>query len=116
MRIFNFKREPQKSEEEYRHDYTKCLDVIKSIKTEEHWVTASKYIGLFSKKWCHFYKNEIPTGLDVLERTEQLINLLNLLNCLRAYEELYCEKKRMFIEPQQPEDQVKECDGFEPCS
>lgn len=83
MRIFNFKREPQKSEEEYRHDYTKCLDVIKSIKTEEHWVTASKYIGLFSKKWCHFYKNEIPTGLDVLERTEQLINLLNLLNCLK---------------------------------
>lgn len=24
-----------------------------------------------------------------------------------AYEELYCEKKRIFIEPQPPEDQVK---------
>lgn len=33
-----------------------------------------------------------------------------------AYEELYCKKKEMFIEPQPPEDQVKECDGFEPCS
>lgn len=33
-----------------------------------------------------------------------------------AYEELYCEKKKIFIAPQPPEDQVKECDGFEPCS
>ena len=76
MRIFNFKREHQKSEEEYRHDYAKCLDVIKTNKTEEHWVTASKYIGLFSKKWNHFYKNEIPADLDVIARTEQLRNLL----------------------------------------
>ena len=66
----------QKSEEEYRHDYAKCLDVIKTIKTEEHWITASKYIGLFSKKWNHFYKNEIPADLDVIARTEQLRNLL----------------------------------------
>jgi hypothetical protein len=33
-----------------------------------------------------------------------------------TYEELYCKKKEMFIEPQPPEDQVKECDCFEPCS
>jgi hypothetical protein len=28
--------------------------------------------------------------------------------------ELYCKKKEIFIEPQLPENQVKECDGFEP--
>lgn len=33
-----------------------------------------------------------------------------------AYKEPYCKKKEIFIEPQPPEDQVKECDGFEPCS
>lgn len=33
-----------------------------------------------------------------------------------AYKELYCKKKKMFIELQPPENQVKECDGFEPCS
>ena len=76
MRIFNLKRKHQKSEEEYRRDYAKCLDVIKTIKTEEHWVTASKYIDLFSKKWYHFYKNEIPDDLDVIVRTKQLRNLL----------------------------------------
>lgn len=33
-----------------------------------------------------------------------------------VYEELYCKKKKIFIEPKPPEDQVKECDGFESCS
>jgi len=33
-----------------------------------------------------------------------------------AYEEFVCEKKKIIIEPQPPESQVKECDGFEPCS
>jgi hypothetical protein len=33
-----------------------------------------------------------------------------------AYKELHCKKKKIFIDPQPPEDQVKECDGFEPCS
>ena len=86
MRIFNPKREHQKLEEEYRHDYAKCLDVIKTIKTEEHWVTASKYIGLFSKKWYHFYKNEIPDDLDVIARTEQLRNLLNSVEITKTPE------------------------------
>jgi hypothetical protein len=30
-----------------------------------------------------------------------------------AYEELYCKKKKIFIDPQLPEFQIKECDGFE---
>lgn len=30
-----------------------------------------------------------------------------------AYEELYCAKKKRFIEPELPEYQIKECDGFE---
>jgi len=31
-----------------------------------------------------------------------------------AHEEFVCDKKKIIIEPQPPEDQVKECDGFEP--
>lgn len=30
-----------------------------------------------------------------------------------AYEDLYCAKKKRFIEPELPEYQIKECDGFE---
>lgn len=30
-----------------------------------------------------------------------------------VYKEPYCKKKKIFIEPQPSEDQVKECDGFE---
>ena len=80
------KRLDKKSEEEYRHDYAKCLNVIKTIKTEAHWVTASKYIGLFSKKWYHFYKNKSYGPLDVIARTEQLRNLLNCMEITKTPE------------------------------
>jgi len=31
-----------------------------------------------------------------------------------SYMELYCKKKDIFIEPLPPEEQIKECDCFEP--
>ena len=99
--------ELEQAEDEMNDHFERIVDsMLKTSKTESDFIEIKERLRVMpeSAGLCDNCKvpKMINTGGDGVHEP--------------AYEELYCKKKEMVIEPQPPEDQVKKCDGFEPCS